>query len=121
MPLHSEITNCENQLYTAIRNNDIALLDLLLHDDLLFHLPNGLVITKAMDLETYASGNVKVSAITASELQISPIADTAVVSVRISLAGTYLGQPMDGDFRYLRIWKKFAESWQVIAGSCIPL
>jgi hypothetical protein len=121
MDLHTEISACENKLYEAIRNNDIDSLDTLLHENLLFHLPNGQIITKAMDLETYASGNVKVTSIFASELHISEIAGTAVVSVRIALRGTYINQSMDGEFRYLRVWQKNGEHRQVIAGSCTAL
>jgi ketosteroid isomerase-like protein len=119
--LHAQISVCENKLYAAIRDNDIAALDNLLHEKLLFHLPDGRIITKSTDLETYASGNVKVTSISASELQISEIAGTAVVSVRIALTGTYIDPSMDGEFRYLRIWQQHGGNWQIIAGSCTAL
>jgi hypothetical protein len=92
-----------------------------LHDDLLFHIPNGQTITKAMDLESYKSGNMSVHEIFSEEPLIHVIEDTAVVSVIIKLKGKYIDQSIDGKFRYLRVWKQSGNDWKVIAGSCIQL
>lgn len=50
------IIACENQLYKAIKESDIQMLDLLLHDDLLFILPNGEIITKEQGLKIIRTG-----------------------------------------------------------------
>ncbi|MBO9672322.1 MAG: nuclear transport factor 2 family protein [Sphingobacteriaceae bacterium] len=111
----------ESRLLTAIQQGDIKELDLLLHEDLLFNLPNGITITKAMDMETYTSGNIVVNSILPSEQQINLINDTAVVSVKIELKAIYHSQPIEGIFRYLRVWKLFDQEWKVIAGSCVSI
>ena len=41
----------ENRLYKAMKESDTTMLDLLLHDDLLFIIPTGEVITKEQDLK----------------------------------------------------------------------
>lgn len=69
-------------------------LDELIHDGLLFHLPNGQIITKAMDLEAHRSGIMVVDSIFTSEQLINLIdEDTAVVSVKVKLKGSYINQP----------------------------
>lgn len=121
MNTREQIILNEDRLLTAIQNGDIENLDLLLHEDLLFNLPNGVTITKAMDMETYTSGNLVVHAILSSEQQINLIKDTAVVSVKIELKAVYTSQSIEGIFRYLRVWKLFDQEWKVIAGSCVAI
>ncbi|WP_293788643.1 nuclear transport factor 2 family protein [uncultured Pedobacter sp.] len=111
----------EDSLLKAIKHGDVENLDRLLHEDLLFTLPNGVTITKAMDMENYTSGNMVVNTIMPSEQLINLIGDTAVVSVKIELNAVYHSQAVEGTFRYLRIWKLFDREWKVIAGSCVTL
>ena len=116
-----DIVNAEIELLTAIKNTDVAALEKILHDDLLFNLPDGQTITKEFDLNSYRSGKMKIDALEASDQIINIIGDSAVVSVMISLRGTYDNNAVNGTFRYIRVWKQFGESPKVIAGSCIQL
>lgn len=50
------IVTAEIELLTAIKNADVAALENLLHDDLLFNLPDGNTITKEFDLNSHRSG-----------------------------------------------------------------
>ena len=61
-----KILEIEKQLLEAMKKSDIEILDQLLHEDLLFVLPSGEVITKKMDLETHKSGNLVLDEITSS-------------------------------------------------------
>lgn len=115
------IVNAEIELLTAIKNADVSTLDKMLHDDLLFNLPDGQTITKEFDLETYRSGKMKIEVLEASDQIIRIIGDTAVVSVIVLLKGSYDNNVISNSFRYIRVWKQFDESLKVIAGSCIEL
>lgn len=116
-----KVVNAEIELLTAIKNADIAVLDKLLHDDLLFNLPDGNIITKEFDLETYRSGKMKIESVEASDQIINIIDDSAVVTVTVSLKGTYDNTVINGVLRYIRVWKKSDDTLKVIAGSCIQL
>lgn len=115
------IVNAEIELLMAIKTADVATLDKLLHDDLLFNLPNGQTITKEFDLESYRSGKMKIEVIEASDQIIKIIDDLAVVAVTVMLKGTFDGTIFNGVFRYNRVWKQFDESLKVIAGSGVAL
>ena len=115
------IVNAEIELLTAIKNADISVLEKILHDDLLFNLPNGNTITKEFDLDSYRSGKMKIDLLEASDQIINVIDDTAVVAVTIFLKGVFENNPINGVFRYVRIWKQFDENIKIIAGSCIAL
>ena len=117
----SEIIQFEDRLMGAIRNCDIDHLDFLIHDDLLFIGPDGVPITKMIDLEKYRSEAIKIFDLNISNRTISVHGDTAVVVVHVSQAGTHDDIPFDGNYQYLRVWKIFGDSWQIIAGSCTKL
>ena len=119
--LEDEIVAREDALLRAITSNDVALLDDVLHDDLLFNGPDGQTGTKAQDLANYRSGGIQLRRAEASDRLVSSIGDDVVVAVTVALEGSYLGVPLDGRYRYLRVWKRIGSTWRVIAGSVVPL
>lgn len=121
MNIKDQIVENENRLSKAMLESDITVLDELLHNDLLFNIPNGMTVTKNMDLDNYRSGSMIVSSVLSSDQIIKVINDTAVVAVTLVLNGKYGEQTLDGKYRYLRVWKLFDDSWKVIAGSCVLL
>lgn len=121
MDITQVIANQEQALLSAIRQQDLDQLDLLLHQDLLFTLPTGQTITKADDMASYRAGYMAIKSLQASQQQIHPIGASAVVAVTITLEGTYQGQPLTGTYRYLRVWQQNQDVWQVIAGSCVAI
>lgn len=115
------IVNAEIELLTAIKNADVSVLEQILHDDLLFNLPSGETITKEFDLNSYRSGKMKIHSLEASDQIINIIGDSAIVAVSVSLKGTYDNNPINGVFKYIRVWKQFDDNLKVIAGSCVQL
>jgi hypothetical protein len=115
----AQVVASEKSLLKAMRTNDVELLDTLLHDELLFNGPNGETATKAADLANYRSGNINLHAVESSDQLLSVIGDDVVVAVTVKIKGNYLGQELDGKFRYLRVWKLFDGAWKVIAGSVV--
>ncbi|MFB9107221.1 nuclear transport factor 2 family protein [Flavobacterium gyeonganense] len=115
------VVNVEIELLAAIKKADVSVLEKILHDDLLFNLPDGNTITKEFDLDSYRSGKMKIDSLEASDQIINIIDDTAVVAVTVSLKGTFDNNPVKGVFRYIRVWKQFEDNLKVIAGSCVAL
>lgn len=117
----AQVIDNEKKLLSAMKTNNVELLDQLLHDELLFNGPSGETATKAMDLENYRSGNINLHTLESSDLMLNMVADDVVVAVTVEILGNYLGQEIDGKFRYLRVWKLFENNWKVIAGSVVTL
>ena len=115
------VINAEIELLTAVKNSDVLALEKILHDDLLFNLPDGQTINKEFDLNSYRSGKMKIDFLEASDQIINVIDNTAVVAVTVSLKGSYDNNPVSGVFKYIRVWKQFEDNLKVIAGSCIQL
>jgi len=118
-PDKQKVLEAEQELLEAMKKSDVEILDQLLHDDLLFVLPSGDVITKQMDLETHRSGNLTLQEITSSIDSINQIGDTVVVTLSSKIVGKMLEQNFEGNFRYIRVWKMFDGQLKVIAGSGI--
>ncbi|WP_026705244.1 nuclear transport factor 2 family protein [Flavobacterium soli] len=116
-----KVLEIEKKLLEAMKKSDVEILDQLLHDDLLFVLPTGEVITKQMDLETHKSGNLILEEITSSIDSIKLIEENAVVTLSSKLKGKMLEQHFEGNFRYMRVWKMFDGQLKVIAGSCVSI
>jgi ketosteroid isomerase-like protein len=119
--IKSQILKNENELLNAFRKCDLNVLDELICEDALFILPNGSTVTKSIVLDNYRSGNTAMTSINSSDQKINLIDDTAVVSVNLEMTGKYNDQVISQQFRYLRVWKLFTNSWKVIAVSGIPL
>lgn len=112
-----DIEKLESRLIEAIQSSDLSFLDTVLHDDLKFVAPNGLVVTKQMDLESHRNKSMVVESIESTIEDIQLIADTAIVVVVYDTKGVMLGNPIEGRFRYLRIWKRIDGHFKIIAGS----
>jgi hypothetical protein len=64
---------------------------------------------------------MKIDSLEASDQIINIIDNTAVVTVSVSLKGTYDNNPINGVLKYIRVWKQFDGHLKVIAGSCVQL
>ena len=117
----AQVIASEKRLLEAMKTSNVELLDTLLHDELLFNGPNGETASKSADLANYRSGNINLHAVESSDQVLSAIGDDVVVAVTVEIRGNYLGQELDGKFRYLRVWKLLDGNWKVIAGSVVTL
>lgn len=110
----------ENRLYKAMKESDTTMLDLLLHDDLLFTIPTGEVITKEKDLKNYREGIIEIEELIPQTESLNIIEDTAVITLTIILKGKFRGNSFETQYRYIRFWKSIENELKVIGGSCIP-
>ncbi len=116
--LEAEIVACEQQLYKAQLSSDVALLQELLADEVVFVAPSGEIITKQMDLELHRSGGMKVTSLEPQELEIRCLNNAAVAIAKIFLTGSFQGESFSGSFRYTRVWHHTDKGWRIIAAHC---
>ncbi|MBG6233806.1 hypothetical protein IWX76_000361 [Pedobacter sp. CAN_A7] len=112
-----DILEQESKLYNAIKQSDIGALDELLHQDLLFIIPSGEVITKEIDLNSYRDGSLKIDELLPNVEHLNIIDDLAVITLTMDLKGKFNNVPFEVTYRYIRFWKKFAEGIKVVGGS----
>jgi Domain of unknown function (DUF4440) len=107
---------CETDLRRAQLASDVAVLDRLLDDELVFTGPDGAVYGKADDLDAHRHGWIRITRLVPSEDRIQRFRDLAVVSVRMEMAGTFRDTSFAGPFRYTRVWCARPDGWRVVAG-----
>ena len=110
------LAECEAALRRAQLAGDVAALDGLIDDALLFTGSDGAVYGKADDLDAHRRGWVRIGRLDPTEEQVQEHGDFAVVSVRMDMAGSWKGEPFEGAFRYTRIWRRVPDGWRVVAG-----
>ncbi|WP_316811080.1 nuclear transport factor 2 family protein [Pedobacter heparinus] len=115
----SEIIKLEENIIEAILYSDVAVLDGLLHTDLVFVNHLGVLVSKQDDLAPHLSGELKFKEILIADQQISVFGDTVVVSVFKDIKGSYLSQDFESRVRFTRVWKLFEQGWKVIAATSV--
>jgi ketosteroid isomerase-like protein len=120
----AELVALEAALRTAQLRADVAALDALIADALLFTGPDGQLGTKAQDLEAHRSGVVRFREHAPEELRVRRVgADVAVTALRARLAVEVAGTLVRGTYRYTRVWAREAGGgWRVVGGhvSAVP-
>ena len=113
-----EIVRAEAELRAAQLSADVAALDRLISDDLLFTGPDGQLGTKAQDLEAHGSGAVRFRSHEPEELRVRRIgADVAVTALRARLGVEVGGTLFEGTYRYTRVWaREHGGPWRVVGG-----
>ena len=120
-PTRTEIERMELLLLEAIKTSDIAFLNKTIHEELLCVIPNGQTITKEMDLASHRAGDMKVEKLLHTIEDIKIIGDTAIAMVIYDARGIMLGNPIEGKFKYLRVWKRMNDDLKIIAASCFKM
>ena len=104
-----------DQIGQAYLKGDTSLLEKCLADDYAAIRANGMLSTKAQEIENLKSGALKFESDDLHERKIRGYGDTAVVIGLSSAKGTSNGKPFSGDFRFTRIWVKQQGNWKLVA------
>lgn len=112
------IVELEERLRAAQLGADVAALDRLLADELLFTGPDGNLGTKAQDLEPHRSGAVRLLVHKPKELRVRRVSeDVHVAALRARLAVRVGGSIVSGTCCQTRVWaRERGESRRVVAG-----
>ncbi len=116
-----DIEAMEFRLIEGLKNSDLDFLEKVMHNDLLGIAPNGEIINKEMDLASHRAGSMVVEELTPEINDIQIIDDAAVVIVTYDTKGTMLGTPIEGRFKYNRVWKKIDNELKIISVSCMQV
>lgn len=113
--LAAALHEAEQRLQAAVRSSDVAALDLLLDDRVVYTGPDGRCLTKQEDLEAHRSGTIAVDVFDQQDLHVTVEGTTGVTRVLAGLQGTAGGQPFTGRLRYTRTWVHADGGWRVLA------
>src|SRR5438270_13844629 len=116
MTIDEEILACEAGLRSAQLTSDVAALDRLLDDALVFASFDGTLASKSDDLALHRSGRLRITRMEPVERHVLHLGVTSVVTVKMDAAAIVDGAPVAGKLRYTRVWHKRPDGWRVVAG-----
>jgi ketosteroid isomerase-like protein len=113
-----EIVALEARIRAAPLGADVAALEHLIAEEILFTGPDGQLGTKAQDLEAHGSGAVRFRVHEPEELRIRRVGkDVAVSALRARLTVEVGGTIVRGAYRYTRVWaREGGAPWRVVGG-----
>lgn len=112
----------ERRLCAAALAGDVAALDDLLADDLVFVNQFGHVLSKEDDLDLHRTGAFRLEALTFSGYRLSRVAPGVVLAVlRADAAGTAGGAPFEATLRFTRVWRHEPAGWRVASAHSTPI
>ncbi|MEV4516135.1 nuclear transport factor 2 family protein [Dactylosporangium sp. NPDC049525] len=106
----------ERRVQAAQLAGDVAVLDEMIDDRLVFTGPDGLLYGKEDDLLLHRSGAQKMTAVQEEDLRCLVDGRTGVTWFVGRLAGTFKGQDFEARMRYTRTWV-FSDpaGWRLVA------
>lgn len=116
-----EIKVLEDRRYDAMLRNDLATLDELLSEELVYTHSNGQRDTKVEYLSQVESGHFKYFAISRPEEEIRVFGDMAMVVGRMVARVTVGGAERRLDNRSLAIWIRQGGRWRFVAYQPTPV
>ncbi|AXB31745.1 nuclear transport factor 2 family protein [Vibrio campbellii] len=114
--LIQEVINAEHRLKASMVSSDLAVLDELLADNLVFINHFGHRVSKQEDIALHQSGLLSIASIELSDLQVEPHGNCVLVYANAEIIGTYDGAESNGRFAFSRVWLKKDGKLQVVSG-----
>jgi ketosteroid isomerase-like protein len=110
-----EIQRLEDKRYAAMLGKDVATLDRLLHDDLVYMHLNGVADTKASYIAGLLDGVSEYRRIERSDVSIKIHPHAALVFSRLSMSVTVRAQAREVEARVLVVWTPSGDNiWRLI-------
>ena len=110
----AHIEALEQQWRTAELNGDVTAMDKLLSEDFLGITANGEVNTKEQFLDRLRNRAITLKTLDMSEQKIKLVGEVAIVTSLAQVDGTSDGQPLNGRFRYTRVYQRLpGDNWRV--------
>lgn len=115
------LRDAERRLQRAQLASDVAALDELVDDRLVFTGPDGKLYTKQDDLHVHRSGRQSMTRVDEEDLAVLVVGRTGVTWFLGTLEGTIAGEPFLARVRYTRTWIRDAhQGWRLIAAHVSP-
>lgn len=111
-----EIAAAEERLRLAALAGDVAALDALLADDMVFVDMSGRILDKQADLDLHRTGTLRLHRVAFSDLRIHALdAQNVHTVLRADAEGVAGGVPFTATLRFSRVWRLTASGWRVAA------
>src|SRR5215210_7442682 len=105
----------EQELTDALLKGDASVFERYLADAFIFTGPDGVVMSKAEFIAPIKSGDLKFESSKLDDMKVKLYGNTAVVTYQTTDKGTYKGNDLSGQYRWIDVFVKQGEGWQIVA------
>jgi uncharacterized protein (TIGR02246 family) len=118
----AEINQAQAAYLAALLDADATQLAKIWADDYTFTNGRGMFLSKDDRLKNIKTGatELKSAKFTGTEVQFYDD-DTAIATGQVMLQAKYSGQRGSGDYRYINVWVKQGDRWQLAANQITPI
>ena len=110
-----------DRLKEAMFANDVGILDELMADEYVGYDPTGKPQDRALSLEAYAPGNVKLDRYDVEEVDARVIGEVGIISGKGYIHGTFAGSEFEHRLRFLDLYVHRDGRWQMILSQVTEL
>jgi len=121
MSSEKEILGLEDRRFVAMIARDLAALEKLTHEQLLYTHSSGLTDTKASWLESIKAGKAKYKSVDCSERKVRFLGEVALVNGKAAIEVDVNGQPKSLRLAFLNAWARTPKGWKFVAWQSCPL
>ncbi len=108
------IERLEKRWQQAELDGNTSVMASMLSDEYLGIYANGTLATKAETLASFKNGNTRFKSIESSDRKIRVYGNTAVVVSKADVIGVNDGEPLNGHYRYTRVYHRRNGVWKIV-------
>jgi len=113
-PSQKQIEGLEKQWQTALIAGDTPTMAALLAESYVAIGPDGTMESKSDEMQARLGGQQSINQLNVMDRKIRIYGNTAVVTSKVRLHGLYGGKPIQGEFRYTRVWTFARGQWRIV-------
>jgi len=113
--LTEEVTRLNRRWMEAYVRRDTAFLEQYLPDDYVSTFPDGTVLDKQGEIESLKSGDIALTEMTPSEMNVRTYDGAAVITGRSTIKANVKGEMVSGEYRFTDVWIKQDNRWLAVA------
>ena len=113
--LTEEVTRLNLRWMESYVGRDTAFLEQYLADDYVSTFPDGTVLDKQGEIESLKSGDIALTEMTPSEMNVRMYDGAAVITGRSTIKANVKGEKVSGEYRFTDVWIKQDNRWLAVA------
>ena len=111
----AEVIAVHDRYRKALLEKDLATLDRIWSDDLVFINYRGDLLTKKQRMENVRTGATSFKSVQVGDQTVRAFGDSAVVTATVTLEGQYSGQEGSGTYRATSVYTRQGGQWKIAA------
>ena len=117
----TQLLDTFNKLRDALFENDVKMLEELMHEEFVGFDPSGNPQDKKMSLEAYQPGAAKLDTYDVDEVEARVIGEVGIITGKGYIHGTFAASEFEHSLRFLDLYLYRENGWQLYMSQVTPL